>query len=462
MLLYFFVFVLISEVFAHGVFRRNINYKDIHTEHECKDIFPYELDVGIYWAAIDKGEIVWEKSCAGDDDERMYISKYFNPNAPTKLLVHGLQPRAVENNERFGDYSKMDMYYYPLLLQGYNIGTFMWTQFADGLVEHFETIEGKIYTTDFLGEMQYTKLNGKNQLVMSDGRKNETVSDIFLRHYSMHFPKTEDPPELEIVGHSLGCQVASFAIGMLVTNQVKENVLYNDVRLPNAVTLLDLVGSPGRKPYFRHQNCGSHEDISNNLRCFFDEFYKHKIVTTYFSSSPINDCLFSEEPFYKLLEHVAFVKIKMNDFGNYLTGSCHSAHIMSSLNNINKYLKGASREVALQHCMIVPYYYHTFYDPPKRCVLIKNKTSPWVDKHDHICQSTGELAISGAMSISQRSLWASGSYFLKNKHNFKEKLCLEQWVNRSFFESYIGFEDDWLTHPGQDLFYAVPCDKFKT
>ena len=62
----------------------------LSAESECVDVFPYELDIGIYWAEVSpSGEITWQKSCIAN------LAPSFDPQVESIVYFHGLQPGSV-------------------------------------------------------------------------------------------------------------------------------------------------------------------------------------------------------------------------------------------------------------------------------------------------------------------------------------------------------------------------------
>ena len=70
-------------------------------------------------------------------------------------MTHGLQPGFVALGMQFGLDGELDSILKVWLLRGYNVGVFLWTQFADEKITNFVHTEDQIYTTGGFVKMRY-------------------------------------------------------------------------------------------------------------------------------------------------------------------------------------------------------------------------------------------------------------------------------------------------------------------
>ena len=192
---------------------------------------------GIYWFNTnaenqDSSETVMP-ACHSDNPQQKAVclaklkkSGYFDPSKPTILFIHGWQPGATVNKQRF-DFC----YQYPVsstenspiyntlhYWKGWNVGVFYWTQFADE--DNMLDAEAKIYSNHGAQGMRWAYLDEQGQLQHCQAgslhckmplRYDGQVADVLQmleRAYRQALPAHMNASQLRIAGQSLGTQLA--------------------------------------------------------------------------------------------------------------------------------------------------------------------------------------------------------------------------------------------------------------
>jgi hypothetical protein len=406
----------------------------------CIDNYPYELDIGFYWASVNgvvdgNPQIEWTKSCIGAH------AHSFDPTRPSLIGVHGLQSGSVEQNVRFLVNDTNDNILAAgvaagWLSLGYNFGAFMWTQFADEPLSNFMRAQGKINATDYLSGMEYLYVDRRTlQLKPPADGPRKSVVDYMYEHYVDHFPLGETDREAGpgpwIYGHSLGSQVTVFFAEMVITNtgHVPQPIL------PSRIALLDPVFSGEAMPYFVGNLCG--RDTSDVLGCYMQQILERGIAVELYRSSFINRCIFSSENNAPMVANSAAAALKFNEWGTQKDGYCWNSELLSHFNkgNINK----LSNQLAQQHRSVVGWYLASFItpNPPRICIR----------KGDNRCDATRSLALSAAMPVEDVLEW---SHHMVSSTD-KAKACFYQ------FDDYASTRS---VTPSDDLFFVDDCFRF--
>ncbi len=205
------------------------------------------VDAGISWIG-DDGE--YEKFRPGNEE------KYFDPARPTVLYLHGWQKGTSESNmfrenpflytsQAFGSGNLVRAW----RSQGFNVGVFHWSQFADE--PDVRDAEWKIWTAGEdapggankgLQRMRYRVRSG-GFVNVSDGK---SVADLFVETYLQAFANYRGPG-VRLVGHSLGAQLAGHAT-YLISKEAEAGRIPSEI-VPTRLALLDAFWSKGGRAY---------------------------------------------------------------------------------------------------------------------------------------------------------------------------------------------------------------------
>jgi hypothetical protein len=435
----------------------------------CENLYPNKLDVAIYFAAIvpDTGGhgVSFEKSCPllGQTSEN------FDPGKKTLIFLHGLQPDFVLLEEdRFGVSSEIQPFIAAWLAAGWNVGVFQWTQFADEHVEHFQRAEGKIWSTSYLANMEYTFRDSKHKVRVGDGPSDETVTDMFVREYLSHF--TVDgywPNEIRVVGHSLGTQLALVSLNQLIDM----NELDMRVRVPDRVGLLDPVMSPGDKPYLANQYgatgsdlsrflFGSSSSIMTYLSAMAHRATLFGVAIEYYKTSFITRCIFTSHEDNTLVEWTAFAVVIFPQFGNHPIGQCLDLkQVFDRPKDTQQYVSDTAYQVMHQHIAIVPYYFMSYFAPPLQCLLQSNPFDK--DKHDGCVPEPGKYALSAGMATADILKYSSP---LSNQDG--DKLCFHEFIANPHalprFPGKANIDYSQVFDTANDLFFLQSCRHVNT
>lgn len=398
---------------------------------KCENLYPYELDVGIYWAKIgQKGRIDLVKSCP----PTAIAGSAFTYGLPTVLIVHGAQPHIVtEGSSRMGWQEGFDDLTRLWLRAGWNVGFFQWAQFSDEPLANFERAEAKIWTSRYFKNMEYTyRDRATNETRVGEASINENVSDILIRHLLGHLgADIPYPAELRLVGHSLGSQLVTRVAHLL---QQQRDDLYGVRR----IALLDPVVSPFRHGYLMQEACGM--TVLDDIGCYIGALTAANVSVEVYRSSFINRCIQSAEFDPELLSQSAYSHVKMNIWGEQSDGNCYSDKLWGDPKQFSKHVSALINQVYNQHTMIVPYYLLSLMSPPRLCELSSGPDGK-------TCEPTQSFALSAAMPTPQVLLW----------HDIHEimgaKLCFHEWDDGDRSPTAPTMTLD----PGDDLYYVTPC-----
>ena len=219
--------------------------------------FPWKQDNGIYWYG--KGNVC-SKTQKGRRADKTVFSEFFYPEKPSVIYIHGYSPGTTkrgfretinwrgDDNNLFTSTNTLDLW----IDKGYNCGIFYWNAQADEL--DLRIAERKIYNKTGNGNMRYLVRGGsdgkalwyepglcdQDTLVNND----KPIAVQFYIQYCQHFLQTHTAP-IQIVGHSLGTQIALHSIRMMIENKAEKHVL------PSRLTLLDPFCSELRVAQFK-------------------------------------------------------------------------------------------------------------------------------------------------------------------------------------------------------------------
>lgn len=429
----------------------------VRAEPICKSVYPHALDIAIYWAHSDSNDnVVWRKACESN------ILDVFDPTKGVFLMTHGLQPNYVETGQRFTLEPSLIPIIRPYLGIGKNVGIFEWTQYADRGVGNFLPVESWIYATQTYRNIEYSFINKRGELEITDSPLNETIVDMFIREYRRHSDLMEivnNEQDVHFIGHSLGTQVVTAAAYRIAhDSSIKKKM--------NHVTLLDEVISPGTKSYLFDYVIPSDDTkilpcdyvLSNMLGCFVEELVvRWKVAFDTWRSSVLQRCLLTSENNSLKVQHSAVVTVVLNAWGDQNLGKCYASDMSLddalSPGTLAGQILDFSSQVYNQHTHIVPYYLMTLYYPPVVCKRFRENNG---DAAAMRCNPspTNEVTIN-AGSTSREVL-----LFSTNKTNYLgQKLCLRQFDD--------GTRDPYLSStmtltPEDDLFFLLPCHTVNT
>lgn len=204
-----------------------------------------ELHYGIDWI---------NTTAPVDDDDRLgfgdpgFSEAYFDPDQPTLIYIHGAQLKSYV-------YSTWDIDPIPdfshYLAQGYNIGIFDYKAFSaespaeNGEAKIWGPQDSAVWGT--YGEpMRWRTCSTWNDWTRfsEDGAPSTHVTGLFMEEYNelmyQHDLGGNADPEVEIVAHSLGTQLAAnFTAEWIAFSDLLAIFWGIDVPLPTRVTMLD-------------------------------------------------------------------------------------------------------------------------------------------------------------------------------------------------------------------------------
>ena len=399
---------------------------------ECKNNFPHAFDVGYYWAKPTAGKLEWTKSCPDLD----VMSANFDPDKPSVIISHGLQPDMIKEETQFGLDGMLDDVLKGWIWKGYNVGVFLWTCFADERVMNFVYSEDQIYTTNGFVKMRYKVKDDKGRIRVLFAPQNMSVSDYFVEQWKFHFKEGRTYGPVTLVGHSLGTQVTLLSAYKIVKD--------DDISTkPDRLALLDAVMSPADKMYLENNPCG--ESISKVMGCMAKELnLAHDIAIEYYKSSFINRCLFSSNEFGDLIKYVAYSIVEQHYFGMHPLGSCWDKDLLHNIDNIKHYGSELAYQINWQHVFIVPYYLMSIWIPPHRCVASPDEQN---------CTLTQDLALSAAMSRSEVLAWSRPLA----PDDPATKMCFKQYDECDIAGRQMEGSSTMTLTSEDDMFYLKKC-----
>jgi hypothetical protein len=203
-----------------------------------------QLDVNIYWYGPGNMN---QRAVPGQSNP------WFNPSKPTVIYIHGWangtsQRWARESFNRSelngnGDVAR------AWLDRGWNVGIFYWNQLSDE--GEVKDAEAKIYTVDrskFTNATRWRNAAGQYQTGPA-----LTVTEQFVNAY-LGAMQEFNGPEVRIVGHSLGAQLAITGTSAL-WRQSKTGALASH-KVPKRVALLDTAYLKGAHSWIGNQWTG--------------------------------------------------------------------------------------------------------------------------------------------------------------------------------------------------------------
>ena len=242
---------------------------------------PNVLSYGIYWFGKNNQK---EKFVVGE------TNKFFNPEKPTHIFVHGWQPNisAVYPPTfiyNYGETGVVDTAF-SWITNGWNVGIFFWNQFSDeNLVTNAEI---KIWTTN-----SHVRMRWKNGMGLYEEAPEGTKSaaELFLDDYIGAMTNQNfTGGNIRISGHSLGNQMA-VRMTKLLADKITSGIAPVNI-LPDRIALLDPYWSIGQKSYLGGKKNSTvireyvEELISSNNIAF--EWYRSSDLTVepYGDSNP--------------------------------------------------------------------------------------------------------------------------------------------------------------------------------
>lgn len=418
----------------------------------CVNHFPWKLDIGYYWATLVNGgrNVSWSKSCP----DLNVTSANFNPDKPTLLMTHGLQPGFVALGMQFGLDGELDSILKVWLLRGYNVGVFLWTQFADEKITNFVHTEDQIYTTGGFVKMRYrvqknvTKRGSRfrgnyneTYIKILEAPQDKTVTDYYIEQWRFHFKNGVVYQEKHTLGHSLGTQVTLNAAYHIHMDPTIDNK-------PDRITLLDAVMSPSKKIHFEGSPCG--KIISQNMGCMIKYLnYERNASVEYYKSSFINRCIFSSREYTDIIRYAAFATLKMHAWGMHPLGSCWDERLLQHVSKLKTYLHDIAYQMNWQHIYVIPYYLLSLFMPPHRCMLGVNKTT---------CVATDTISLSAAMGTDEVLTWSRPI----DSVDYSNKLCFHQFDECEVAGHMMHNASTMTETPQDDLFFLKPCIHINT
>jgi hypothetical protein len=418
---------------------------------DCKDNYPFELDVDIYWSGYDeKGNVKLEKSCTRPSVEvyEIHLSQFFDKNKESMIFVHGATPGSISINEyRYGFGDEWSVLIKLWLQKGYNVGFFIWTQFSDEPIINFERAEAKIWNTAYFAGMNYMKIDENNKKpVYVEGPTNKDVANILVDSIIDHNPIKP----IRLVGHSLGTQLVMRAGHMLVfgknttANEIRKEIPIPISNVITRITLLDPVFSPTPQGYLINHRYGHY--VYEVVGQYAKDLVSNKnVAIETFISSKINKCLKGLRETDTLLQTTAVAKLFFSQFGENDDIDCYATNLISNVKNITPELHDSITQVTNQHTSVVPFYMLSIAYPPLRCHYQKFNT---VIK---ACVPDESLSLGAAMSADQVLNWCD------RKDKYGNKLSFLQYDDRD--RSQYG--STMSVSPKNSLFTIVSINELK-
>ena len=187
----------------------------------------------------------------GNDVWQKYIPQETPLTQKVVLYVHGWKPNTRRPFDRF--VTPKDLYgtetdtLQPWLAEGYTALAFEWRAYADEAL--VTDAERKIWDAEATG--RWRKVDGEYVTGPPRARDLGTaLFDAYMQVYAWQlqtFGASEDC-YFHVVGHSLGCQMVTRLLYLILESQTPERVAR---LLPQRVTLLDPYFTNFRKPYLR-------------------------------------------------------------------------------------------------------------------------------------------------------------------------------------------------------------------
>lgn len=227
-------------------------YNAIKKMATLDEMFPNGIDLyyGIQWWGLDNTLHPVINTTTGLGQGR---SAYFDPRKPTVIYVHGWVPDAVTNRdlERLTSFTGVHMA--DLWIeQGWNVGMFYWTQFADE--KNNLVAEAKIWDTCLPSGVCYPaspmhwRGHDGNYYAWKDGDA-KSVGQIFYDSVVTSLANADNSSEsafsLRLVGHALGAELIIAAALKLAV--AAESGAIPSVLKPDRIAMLDPFWSKSRE-----------------------------------------------------------------------------------------------------------------------------------------------------------------------------------------------------------------------
>lgn len=184
-----------------------------------------KLHYGIYWLGKN-GD--YQKAISGESNP------FYSPSKPTVILSFGWQPGGVSSKGRpdmrwvySNDQNNIDVWTQNKWIDdGYNVGVFMWTQFAD-----------ESYPWDAEAKIWSVNSSSKNRWKKSDGNyeytnvPNKRIGELFYDTYTKAM-QNQTNFTIRLVGYSFGHQVVAYGVKKLtergLSHLVPKRIAYLD------------------------------------------------------------------------------------------------------------------------------------------------------------------------------------------------------------------------------------------
>jgi len=290
--------------------------------------YPHNLDFGIYWFSCNN-------QCSKGPS-----SRFFDNSKPSVLYLHGWAPESTgrgfretinwrifnkeaRNINEFKEANCIDLW----IKRGYNVGIFYWDQLSDEPLPR--VAERKIYNATAGRErMRWAKqqTDGSYLYTNADDLTNRCAADLAADEYIRHFQAFDKTgvldgkdrsefPHVQIVGHSLGSQLALEMYRKLL---FMPHVYGERIWFPDQITLLDPYIGNGRKPYLPFHGSTVAHRVTETLNLLHELPFDVAIET--FSTSLVR-AISSSVP--RLKSHTVFEKVDFAQVPWYNVGLRH-------------------------------------------------------------------------------------------------------------------------------------------
>jgi pimeloyl-ACP methyl ester carboxylesterase len=230
-----------------------------------KPVFNFlKPNIGLYWVGKQGAMVRADEGSS---------NPHYDPSRPTLIYVHGWQMTSIysgfyESSLRLVLGQNVDLAE-PWLRRGWNVGFFLWTEFAD---DYLVSAEQKIWSSSTMSWLDSYGYRHPFDMGKSTG---DILYDAYTKAMQNHAPGTE----IRILGHSLGTQLATNLAHRLSEGNLAGMV--PDALVPKRVILLDPYFTTGAKPYLQGSTNG--ELITRYARQFISK--SHMTLEIYRTSS---------------------------------------------------------------------------------------------------------------------------------------------------------------------------------
>lgn len=241
-----------------------------------------EPDYGIYW--FRNGTDGRKSLGARQNDD------YFRPDRPTVIYVHGWQKGTHENKPTAGVIRLRESFDFGgvNVIEGWkkpgrewNVGIFYWDAWAnEDELSAPHRAEAKIWAADGYKGMRWRRWHDGSFVEGFQMDPVRNAGDLFVQAY-LDAVGNATSPEIRIVGHSLGNQMA-VRLTKVIATKVDEGGVPARL-LPKRVALLDPYWSGGGKPYLDNAAPGA------LVLQYVRQLKAKGVVFEHYQSSNIND-----------------------------------------------------------------------------------------------------------------------------------------------------------------------------